>query len=174
MGICILEREDTYMKKYELFMRESADWDNEYNDHLGDNFRTCQYAIKKLHLDERDREVVVVIALDAHHEAIGVHEVSVGDLTSSCATPREIFKFLILCSAGSGILMHTHPSGNVIPSGIDISFTRNLIDCGKMMKIPILDHVIVGGKDSCVSLREMGYFAEREEEKWEQVAESDY
>ena len=92
------------------------------------------------------KEVLKVILLDTKNVPIGVKEVSVGTLNSSLAHPREIFKESIKESAYSIILVHNHPSGNCEPSKEDIEMTKKMIEIGKIINIPIIDHIIIGDK----------------------------
>ena len=59
--------------------------------------------------------------------------------------PREVFKSAILSNAAGIILLHNHPSGECTPSESDIKTTKQLVECGNLMQIPVKDHVIVGG-----------------------------
>lgn len=47
--------------------------------------------------------------------------------------------------AASVLIVHNHPSGNPAPSKDDVQITRRLIDAGKMIGIPVLDHIIIAG-----------------------------
>jgi DNA repair protein RadC len=60
--------------------------------------------------------------------------------------PREIFKVAIESSSASIILIHNHPSGNPEPSTEDISITKKIVESGKIMDIPVFDHIIIAGK----------------------------
>lgn len=95
-------------------------------------------------LVDRDREVFCAILVDVKNVAIGVHEVSVGTLDATIVQPREVFKAAILASAASVILAHNHPSGDPEPSPEDMKITRQMVDAGEVLGIPVLDHVIVG------------------------------
>ncbi len=67
-----------------------------------------------------------------------------GTLNKSVTHPREVFKEAYLLSASSIICLHNHPSNDPTPSKEDISFTKTLVELGKLQGIPILDHIIVG------------------------------
>jgi DNA repair protein RadC len=69
--------------------------------------------------------------------------VSIGGLAASIVEPRQIFKTAILANAAALILAHQHPSGNPEPSREDIRITRQLVEAGKIMGIPIHDHLII-------------------------------
>jgi DNA repair protein RadC len=79
--------------------------------------------------------------------------VSEGTLDASLVHPREVFRLAITESARSIILLHNHPSGNAEPSPQDIAITRQLVSAGKLLDIPVLDHIIIAG-EGYTSLRE--------------------
>jgi len=89
------------------------------------------------------RELFLVILLNARHEAIAVETISVGSLNASIVHPREVFKPAVLASAASIVLVHNHPSGDPEPSEEDLSITRRLVEAGELLGIGVLDHVIV-------------------------------
>ena len=91
-----------------------------------------------------DREVFSVMLLDVKNRVIGINVVSIGSLSASVVHPREVFKAAILANAASIILTHNHPSGESKPSREDISITARLVQVGRMMDIPVLDHIIIG------------------------------
>ncbi len=98
-------------------------------------------------LSEYDREIFCVINVRNDQSVINMNIVSMGTLTSSSAHPRDIFKSSILSNAAAVILMHNHPSGQVKPSAADYNVTKQLVECGKMLDIPVLDHIVVSGRD---------------------------
>jgi DNA repair protein RadC len=77
-------------------------------------------------------------------------------LNSSIVHPREIFKVAILSNSATIIIFHNHPSGHVEPSEEDITITKRLKECGKLMGIELLDHIIIGSEDRYCSLKEKG------------------
>ncbi len=77
-------------------------------------------------------------------------------VNSSIVHPREIFKTAILSNAASIIISHNHPSGDPTPSKEDISITTRLKECGKILGIEVLDHVIIGEYDKYLSFKEKG------------------
>ncbi|MER2129293.1 JAB domain-containing protein, partial [Solibacillus sp.] len=80
-----------------------------------------------------------------------------GGLNSSVAHPREIFKGAVRVSAARIIVGHNHPSGNPDPSEADILFTKRMFECGELIGIDLLDHLIIG-QDRYISLKELGVF----------------
>ena len=91
-----------------------------------------------------DREVFAVMLLDTKNHVIGINVVSIGSLSASVVHPREVFKAACLANAASIILTHNHPSGDPSPSREDISITSRLVQAGRLMDIPVLDHIIIG------------------------------
>jgi len=95
------------------------------------------------------------LLLNTKNRVNAIHEVSIGSLNAAIIHPREVFKAAILSNAAAVILVHNHPSGDSTPSPEDISLTKKLVDAGKILDIPVLDHVIVcPGRHH--SLKEMG------------------
>ena len=89
-------------------------------------------------------ERFVVLLLDGRHRPLGVTLVSKGTLTASLVHPREVFKVAIAANAQAVIIAHNHPSGDSAPSSEDKEVTRRLIDAGKLLGIPVLDHIVLG------------------------------
>jgi DNA repair protein RadC len=110
-------------------------------------------------LSHLNREIFMIMALNSANKLIRQVKISEGILNSSLVHPREIFRPAILESAASIILIHNHPSGEVLPSMEDKNITRRLVEAGRLMDIPILDHIIVGQKQF-FSFREAGLIAE--------------
>jgi len=82
--------------------------------------------------------------------------VSIGTITEAIVHPREVFRDAIR-ESGSGIIVtHNHPSGNAAPSRQDIDTTKRLVEAGKIVGIPLLDHIILTN-ESYYSMKENGY-----------------
>ena len=81
--------------------------------------------------------------------------VSIGSLSASIVHPREVFHAAVRYAAAGMILLHNHPSGDPSPSREDIAVTDRLVQAGKMMDIPVLDHIILGDH-KYISLKEKG------------------
>lgn len=102
-----------------------------------------------------DREQLIVLMLTAKNELIGVHVASVGNLTSAIVCPRVVFKAAILANACSIIVAHNHPSGDPEPSPEDYGVTRTLKAAGKLLGIPLEDHIVIGDPGRYVSFRDL-------------------
>ncbi|MGL5328256.1 MAG: RadC family protein [Peptostreptococcaceae bacterium] len=92
----------------------------------------------------KQKEIFKVVLLNTKNEIITDVDVSVGTLNSSLVHPREVFKEAIRRSSNKMILIHNHPSGSVEPSKEDKSITNRLIECGDLIGIQVIDHIIIG------------------------------
>lgn len=105
-------------------------------------------------LKDKKKEHFYVICLDTKNRIIeNPILVSRGTLNASLIHPREVFKEAISRSANSVILVHNHPSGDCSPSSNDERITTKLKNIGRIIDIPIVDHVIIG-KDFFFSFKE--------------------
>jgi DNA repair protein RadC len=102
-----------------------------------------------------DQEHLRTILLDTRNRLIRVYEVYRGSLTTSLIRTGEVFREAIKSNAAGIIVVHNHPSGDPSPSPEDLAVTRNLIEAGKLLDIPVLDHIVIG-RGRFVSMREQG------------------
>ncbi|MCL1833748.1 MAG: DNA repair protein RadC [Leptospirales bacterium] len=103
-----------------------------------------------------EKEEFRVLVLNNKNMLLKKIIVSVGTITEAIVHPREVFKDAIK-EGGSGIIVtHNHPSGNTAPSKQDIDTTMRLIEVGKILGIPLLDHIIMTNQ-SYYSMKENGY-----------------
>ncbi len=114
----------------------------------------------------KDVETVEIVLLNTRRRLIRIEQVSQGTLDTILVHPRDVFKAAITASAAAIVLVHNHPSGDPTPSEADIKVTREIIQAGRVLKIEVLDHLILGRATSdrpkdYSSLRELGYFEER-------------
>lgn len=119
---------------------EAARWS------AGDSVRTPEgvYRLLAPRVRGLDREEFHVLTLNGRHRLTGCHRVSEGTLTSSLVHPREVFGVAIRSLAAAIIVAHNHPSGDPEPSAEDLEVTRRLSESGKLLGIPLLDHVVIG------------------------------
>lgn len=115
--------------------------------------------ILRAYLGDADREMFIVLMLNSKNYAIGINTVSMGNLVCTVVSPAEVFKPAILSNAAGLIVAHNHPSGDPTPSPEDITLTRKLHDAGKLLDIPILDHIIIGEPGRWTSLSRQGYLS---------------
>ncbi len=115
-----------------------------------------QICSKTLELSKEPEEVFGMVTLDTKNNITGYFEISRGNINSSIVHPREVFKRAILQNASSIVLTHNHPSGESEPSHEDIVLTNRLDECGKLLGIRVLDHIIIGTEyqEDCYSFKE--------------------
>lgn len=113
----------------------------------------ARYAMPRFRFEQREHFAVML--LNTKNRILGLTDVSIGSLSASIVHPREVFRAAIAYAAASMILMHNHPSGDPSPSREDIAVTNRLAKAGKIMDIPVLDHIILG-QDQFLSLKERG------------------
>jgi DNA repair protein RadC len=119
--------------------------------------RLFQYMREKLF--GLNKEHFYALMLDTKNRLVREECIAVGSLNESVVHPREVFKSAIRESAAKVIFVHNHPSGNPEPSPQDRHLTARLCEAGRVIGIPVLDHMIVG-QDGYFSFAEQGLIAE--------------
>ncbi|MEC2054576.1 DNA repair protein RadC [Peribacillus psychrosaccharolyticus] len=102
------------------------------------------------------QEHFVCLYLNTKNQVLHKQTIFIGSLNASIVHPREVYKEAFRRSAASIICLHNHPSGDPQPSREDIEVTKRLVECGKIIGIELLDHVIIGDQ-KFISLKEKGY-----------------
>lgn len=111
------------------------------------------YKVFKPIIKDNSQEHFYTMYLDIKKNVLGIKLLFIGTVNNSTVHPREIFKYAYLYSASYIVCVHNHPTGDTYPSDIDKILTTNLVEIGKIQKIPILDHIIIGN-DSFFSFYE--------------------
>ena len=106
-------------------------------------------------LRDRKQEEFWALYLDTQNRVVCERCVTVGLLNSSLVHPREVFAPAIARTAASVVLAHNHPSGDPDPSPEDLEVTWQLVESGRLLGIPVRDHIIIGD-GRYVSLLERG------------------
>jgi DNA repair protein RadC len=96
------------------------------------------------------QEFFLVASLTSLSSIIQIRVSSIGNLYETLVTPREVFAPAIVDRADFIIVAHNHPSGSIKPSKADNKITRQLVNCGYLLEIQVLDHIILT-KDSYFS-----------------------
>lgn len=102
------------------------------------------------------KEHFKILMTNVKLEVIGVETVSVGELSGAPVHPRETFAPAIRRGAAAVCFAHNHPSGDPRPSDDDLKITKRLVECGDILGIRVLDHIIIGD-GTYTSLKEAGY-----------------
>lgn len=101
------------------------------------------------------QEHMMVFLVNAKNRITHYETISIGTLNQTIVHPRDVFRSAITHNAASIILAHNHPSGDNAPSDEDVEVTKRMAEAGKIIGIPLLDHVIVG----------CGYYSFKEERR---------
>jgi DNA repair protein RadC len=113
------------------------------------------YSLMAPRIEDAEAEEFHALCLDAQHRLAYDVTVTRGILNSSLVHPREVFAHAITRRAAAIILVHNHPSGDPTPSADDRLVTEQLVAAGRLLDMPVHDHVIVG-RGRYVSFAEAG------------------
>lgn len=116
-----------------------------------DVYDRCAPAMRDLNQEE-----FRLLLLSTQHAVTREVIVTRGVLDASVVHPREVFRAAITESAASIVLVHNHPSGDPAPSPEDRQVTRQLAEAGRLIGIPVVDHVVIGD-GNYVSFSEAGW-----------------
>jgi DNA repair protein RadC len=108
-----------------------------------DIYSIMQQILKREHKIDRTKEHFWTISLNIAQKILSIELVTMGSSHAVVTEPTEVFSIPLQKKAYSIILIHNHPSGNLMPSAKDLDVTDRLIQVGIMMKTPVQDHVII-------------------------------
>ena len=111
-------------------------------------------------LRHQQRELLMVIFLDAGHAIIADEIIAEGTINVNTIYPRELVKRALEHNAAAMVIAHNHPSGSLKPSSQDMKLTRTLFLVCSFMNMQLLDHLLVGGGDTTFSFADHGIMAE--------------
>jgi DNA repair protein RadC len=133
----------------------------------GDAVRGPADVFRHLHARLRDvrHERFLVLLLDGRHRLLREVVISQGTLTASLVHPREVFRPALREAAAAVVLVHNHPSGDPTPSTEDREITTRLAEAGRLVGIPVLDHVVVAER-GWASLSDLGAIPRRSGDDW--------
>lgn len=126
-----------------------------------DIYTVMQRILMRENRIDRDREHFWTISLDNAHKILNIELVSLGSVTQTLAEPMEVFSVPLQKRAVKLVLIHNHPSGILKPSSADKDLTDHLIQVGRILKVPVLDHLIITEK-SYYSFADSGLLKELE------------
>lgn len=107
----------------------------------GDVYRRFELRLRDLRQEEFH-----VLLLNTQNAVLSDLMITRGILDASVVHPREVFAPALTEAAAAVILVHNHPSGDPTPSPADRDITRQLVEAGRLLGIPVRDHVIVGNR----------------------------
>lgn len=108
-------------------------------------------------MEHLTQEKFIALFLNSKNIIIKQKTIFMGTLNSAIVHPREIYSEAVKCASNAIIVLHNHPSGDTTPSLEDIKTTDRLRECGDILGIQLLDHVIIGNH-TYLSMVEEGYF----------------
>ena len=112
------------------------------------NYKTENKHLDCAELHTTAEEYVYLLSLDTKCRILGIFEVGHGTVNARLLHTRENMIRNLLCGAGTFIVVHNHPSGEVSVSKEDISTTKRLFEAGRLIGIELLDHIIIGRKEN--------------------------
>lgn len=95
----------------------------------------------------QQQEHFMVLFLNQRNQLMSFKTMFIGTLTQANVHPREIYKEAMQQGCAKIICVHNHPSGDPTPSKADIDLTKVIVETGKMIAIPMMDHIIVAGNN---------------------------
>ncbi len=107
-----------------------------------------------------EREELRVVLLNTKNQVLAVQTVYQGNVSTALVRVGELFRDAVRQSAAGVILVHNHPSGDPTPSPDDLHLTAEAVAAGRLLDVPVLDHLVIG-HDAFVSLRDRGVAFER-------------
>lgn len=99
------------------------------------------------------QEHFVAVFLNQKNQIVSYKTLFVGTLTNASVHPREVFKEAMRIGCAKIICAHNHPSGDPKQSDADVQITQSLVECGSIVSIPVLDHIIVS-RNTYISFRQ--------------------
>ena len=119
------------------------------NDRINIKFKNTNdiYNYMKDKLSYKKQEYFYVLYLDSNLCLLEDRLLFIGTVNKANVHPREIFKYAFINSAVSLVLVHNHPSNNIIPSKDDIIMTKKIIDLAILSGFKVIDHIIIGNNN---------------------------
>ncbi len=125
---------------------------------LSDPASVAAYYMESLRHETKEKMLLAMF--DAKSNLLGDEIISIGTVTNSLVSPREIFLKALEYHAVHIVLLHNHPSGDPTPSESDIHVTSRMMESGNILGIALADHIIIGD-NRYISFRENGLIGQR-------------
>ena len=119
------------------------------------------YAVQRLlgpEMGALAQEQVRVLLLDRRNRVVAQRVLYVGNCYESIVRPAEVLRPAVVAAVPHIIVAHNHPSMDPTPSPQDIAVTKELAQAAELLGVTLLDHVVIGGHDGAVSLKDRGLF----------------
>jgi len=102
------------------------------------------------------QEEFKILLLNRNNRVLGFYHIGTGGLSGVVVDSKLIFGAALKACASGIILFHSHPSGNPEPSGEDLKITKRLVEAGRLLDLPILDHLILTADNGYFSFADEG------------------
>ncbi len=123
----------------------------------GDNIRSPKDIVEvAADMEYLEQEVLRLYCLNTKNIIVKKLNLFKGGINTSIVDPRILFKEALKCNSASIVICHNHPSGDPAPSKEDISLTTRLKECGRILGVTLVDHIIIGSNGKYTSLKEKG------------------
>ena len=135
---------DTDTKHTSLRVKDSFEYANDY---FASAVSVYSLMTEIFRLHEMSDEYVYMLAFDNKMKLLGAFEVSHGTGNPSLLDARGVFVRALQIGASNIMLIHNHPSGIPLPSREDFNICRRMVSAGKLLGVPVLDFIVIGGDD---------------------------
>jgi DNA repair protein RadC len=106
-----------------------------------------KHAVKLVRsIADRQQEFVIVISLMMDYTVTNARMIAIGGRTSATFCPASLFRGVLLDDASEMIVVHNHPSGDLMPTKADKKVMKNIVKTGKLLDINVVDCIIISGK----------------------------
>uniref|UniRef100_A0A7C4Y677 MPN domain-containing protein n=1 Tax=candidate division WOR-3 bacterium TaxID=2052148 RepID=A0A7C4Y677_UNCW3 len=109
--------------------------------------------LKKKHKDDLCREHLWVIGLNTKLVSVFVDLITIGTANNVFASPKDVFRTAVKYGVPGIVVIHNHPSGDVKPGRKDFKFTEQLVICGRILEIEVIDSIVIGFPNFYYSFR---------------------
>lgn len=116
-------------------------------DRLDTPLKVCEVMREVFHIHKYAEEQVFMISLNTKNVPTAFFQISKGTVSTAIVSTRELFIQALLSAAVRIIICHNHPSQNVTPSKEDFLLTQKLQEAGRLLDIPLADHIIIGDEN---------------------------
>jgi DNA repair protein RadC len=124
-----------------------------FSQHSLISHRQDVYEYLRFHFGAKGNEYVAAMYLDTGNRVLATEILAEGTTNQCLVYPRKVIERALHHKATSLVLAHNHPGGSIHPSENDWKLTKRLIQIGKLLEMPLLDHVIIS-RDAVISLKE--------------------
>lgn len=108
-----------------------------------DLYQVMQRILLRENKIDQNREHFWIVGLESNHRILFIELISLGTVNRTIVEPMEVFSLALQKRAVNIILCHNHPSGELLPSAKDKDVTDRLIQAGRIVNMPVLDHLII-------------------------------